>query len=211
MKKSFNDPAYSVAVYKQQVNGYQNMLAGIWPLETARTSHVNCRNLSDWFVHNLDKKIPVYDIGCGRGFYVDEMVKSEFKSVTGFEGTPNIHSIAICDPKYLIVKDITTPINVKTQGTVICLEVMEHIWQADSDYVLTNIRNLCLQDLILSWALPGQGGTGHVNERDSNYVIPLLKKYGFVLHDENTLRIRDRAGQEINYFGQSLYVFRKTE
>lgn len=203
-----NDPRYSK---QAQVKGYHEMLAGIWPMETALKSHVNCENLAHWMVHNLDPLHPVYDLGCGKGFYLKRLEEAGFKFLRGYEGTPGIRSIAYSDK--VVEQDITRIIRCieSKRGTVVCLEVMEHIPVEHTDAVMQNISNLCNGRLVLSWALPGQGGIGHVNEKDSDYVIAYARKYNFYLHDELTSAARDRAGQEINYFGRSIYVFTKVE
>lgn len=219
MRKSFNDIGFRVRNNRANVDAYTAMLnalpnnrkdSGIWPIETAMNSHINCENLAHWLIHNIDPLHPVYDLGCGKGFYLQRLSENGFKFLKGFEGTPDINLISYCPVE---VKDITKPIRVPSYatGTVLCFEVMEHIEKEFSDAVMENFRRLCNGRLVLSWAIPGQGGIGHVNERDADYVIPYARKFGFALHNELTLAARDRAGQEIQYFGKSIYVFSKVE
>lgn len=220
MRKTFNDIGFRIKNNRQNIDGYTAMLdalpnnrkdSGIWPIETAMNAHVNCENLAHWLIHNIDPLQPIYDLGCGKGFYLNKLDLAGFKFLKGFEGTEGIGLISYF--KNIVTKDITLPIRCvdSAKGTVLCFEVMEHIDQRYSDDVMNNIRRLCDTRLVLSWAIPGQGGIGHVNERDADYVIAYARKYGFVLHDELTLAARDRAGQEIGYFGKSIYVFTKVE
>ena len=50
------------------------------------------------------------------------------------------------------------------------LEVAEHIPLENEEAYLDNCCKLCEIGCILSWALPGQGGLGHVNEQPNEYV-----------------------------------------
>lgn len=212
-----DNPTYNK---REQVKGYMGMLnalpnnkkdSGIWSLETAMNAHINCENLAHWMIHNLDPLHPVYDLGCGKGFYLRALHEAGFKFLKGYEGTPDIGLISYF--KNIETRDIIEPIRCRSsqRGTVVCLEVMEHIKAEHSDAVMKNISRLCNGRLVLSWALPGQGGIGHVNEKDADYVIAYARSFGFYLHDELTIAARDRAGQEIGYFGRSIYVFTKVD
>jgi len=60
-------------------------------------------------------------------------------------------------------------------------------------------------NIILSWAIPKQGGHGHVNERDNKYVKSLFKEYHIAEKIEQKLRI----ASGFNYFHNTIMVFVK--
>ena len=53
---------------------------------------------------------------------------------------------------------------------VLSLEVGEHIPEDYEDIYLENLDRHADKIIILSWAVPEQGGFGHVNERDNGYI-----------------------------------------
>ena len=62
---------------------------------------------------------------------------------------------------------------------ILSLEVAEHIPAKYQDNFLSNIGRHAKTGIILSWAVPGQGGYHHVNNRDLTFVVSALKKLGF--------------------------------
>ena len=62
---------------------------------------------------------------------------------------------------------------------MICLEVAEHIPAKFEDIFLSNLVRHAKHGLILSWAVPGQPGHYHVNNKPLALVVQSLKKLGF--------------------------------
>ena len=62
--------------------------------------------------------------------------------------------------------------------------------------------------MVLSWALVGQGGVGHVNERDNDYVRARVCAKGYVSdwRAEEALR----AAAKFPYFRRTVMVFRRS-
>jgi hypothetical protein len=60
--------------------------------------------------------------------------------------------------------------------------------------------------LILSWALPGQGGCGHLNEQPNEYVIEQMLEKGFAFDEGESLKLR--ATVRWWWFENTLMVFR---
>ena len=53
---------------------------------------------------------------------------------------------------------------------VLSLEVGEHLPKRHEAAFLENCHRHNARGMVLSWATRGQGGTGHVNEQDNDYV-----------------------------------------
>lgn len=172
----------------------------IWPRAASKQTKVS--DLADALIEALDKSRPVYDMGCNRGYYIDRLTNAGF-DCWGFEGTPGMNHPRIK------TADLTEPLpHPEKRGTVLCLEVAEHIPSAREDAFLKNLCDYCDGTLVLSWAVPGQGGIGHTNERPMEYVVHKIQGLGFDYDEATTRSIRSRQGY-MKWFRGSLYVFRR--
>lgn len=185
---------------------------GIWSAEQARQYHVHSPGLAQWLCQNLDPHQQVYDFGCGMGYYLQKLAQHNFKKVCGFEGTPGIESMALSP--HVMQMDITTMHIMRkrhiVRGQVICLEVMEHIHRSHEENVLKTLQNFCEHTLILSWAIPGQNGLGHINCKPAAYVHAKINALGFKIDAQATAQARQAASaQPTQFFNDTLYVLRK--
>jgi hypothetical protein len=91
---------------------------------------------------------------------------------------------------------------------VLSLEVAEHLPVQYEDIFINNLDKLNKKGIVLSWALEGQGGDGHVNEKNNNYVKEKFKKLGYLndVNAENKLR---NATTNAWWFKKTIMVFRK--
>jgi hypothetical protein len=74
---------------------------------------------------------------------------------------------------------------------VISIEVGEHIPKEFEQVFIDNICSHTNSKLILSWAIVGQGGDGHVNCQNNDYIIAKLKEKGFEHDEYNSSVLRD--------------------
>jgi hypothetical protein len=63
--------------------------------------------------------------------------------------------------------------------------------------------------MVLSWAVKGQGGTGHVNEQDNGYIKEQICAKGYVNDVEAEEALR--AASKFKYFRNTVMVFRRVE
>ena len=72
---------------------------------------------------------------------------------------------------------------------------------------MENLHRFNGHGMVLSWAVKGQGGTGHVNEQDNDYVKARICAKGYVndLAAERALREAAR----FSYFKRTVMVFRR--
>lgn len=182
---------------------------GYWAGETAHIHHVHSEPLSKWIVNyfSQDKKKRIWDLGCGLGNYLKDLKDAGFQNCIGIEGDIPSKSVFQNILKY----DITNPIRNLEKGNVICLEVLEHIPEIFMDRVLRNINHLCNDILILSWAVRGQPGFGHVNCKDNHEVIPLIEKMGFMLLEQKTDEARKVIDETTPWFKNTLLIFKRIE
>lgn len=124
------------------------------------------------------------DFGCGVGTWLF-VIKNHVKEVDvlGMDfGEPAKEQLRINPDEYR-KRDLSNSINLdKMYDLCISLEVAEHINQERTDVFVENLTRA--SDIILiSAALPGQGGTEHVNEQKLSYWVEKFNRRGFELYD----------------------------
>lgn len=165
---------------------------GVWDLELAKRGHRNepilASLLSEMFRDSLK---PVFDFGCGTGYYLAELQKSGFQKehLFGLEGTPDISQIAAFDN--IQTQDLSQPFDLQKVGNVIYLEVWEHIPAEFEDVYIQNLLAHCSDWLIVSCAVPGQKGDGHVNCRTNLEVQKLIWEKSLEISKGNPVIYKD--------------------
>ena len=75
-----------------------------------------------------------------------------------------------------------------------CQEVVEHIEEAFLENLLQSLA--CGKFILMTHALPGQGGYHHVNEKPTEYWVEHLRRYNCHVLAEDTARVRKLAEAE---------------
>ena len=144
----------------------------------------------------------VIDIGCGGGEYVKFFTEQGIE-IQGVDGNPHTNSFnSMCR-----VVDLSDRISLGCFNQVISLEVGEQIPSKYEDNFIWNIANQGAEELFISWAIPGQGGIGHVNCRTNTHVRRVLFKYGYSRNQEVEELLREKA--TLPWFKNTLMSFRK--
>lgn len=184
---------------------------GIWNQQEANDYHSFDYRLARFLAHNLPKNQFLYDMGCGLGTYLEYFKSVGFQYLVGFEGE-KLNNFEIDG---IHVADLTLPIQYSITdgvvGSVICLEVAEHIPPEDTNYFLNNITPFVSQggSLVMSWAVPGQEGIGHVNCRDNFSVIAEMINRGFEFDVERSLAARNNVSNHCAWFRNTIMWFKK--
>lgn len=179
--------------------------SGYWDKNLARKYHQHSHELGSWIADFFEKHKQVHDLGCGWGKYLKDLELRSFQKLVGYEGE-------VPDNKFfdnIVAQDLTQKFEVSEKGNVICLEVAEHIPSEYTDVFLDNILNACDGKLVMSWAVRGQGGTGHVNCLDNHEAITLVENRGFKYLPKETISARSSIGQYCGWFIESLLVFER--
>lgn len=183
---------------------------GIFTPEEAATGHLFSYRLAQFIGKLLPKDKPVLDIGCGPGSYMRYLLDIGFNEVMGIEGTEE-QNFEVPKDK-IVIADITiAPPIPFYKFNIVCLEVGEHIPAEQSDKFFEYIRiNCALRGyVVMSWAIPGQDGTGHVNCQPNEWVIKKMREKGFDVLANPTLSARDVVEPHLAYFKQSILIFQK--
>lgn len=146
------------------------------------------------------------DLGCGNGYYTNYLKSVGIYSV-GIDGNPNTASLG----KDFFIFDLSKPFMFHTKDWVLSLEVGEHIPKEHEDLFINNVANLAEYGIILSWAIEGQGGDGHVNCRNNDYIVKKLQNLGFEWYEIPTTWLRSKCSPYPEtgwWFRNTLMVFR---
>jgi SAM-dependent methyltransferase len=169
---------------------------GIWTTPEEIATHQFDKRLTDAII-NLFEINTAVDIGCGNGSYTKYLIEHGIKC-RGFDGSPL--TMPPCE-----ILDFSRIQNIGKYDLVLCLEVGEHIPVIYQDTFIDNVCNAAYKNIILSWAVEGQGGDGHVNCHDNYYVIGEFQRRGFLLDAYVTNLLRLEAS--ISWFKQTVMAF----
>lgn len=171
---------------------------GIWTTKAEFETHVFdeslCRAIIDIYSGNIA------DVGCGDGRYADYLNRNGFYCI-GYDGSP-------LTKKPNIVKDFSTAQDIGKWDIVLSLEVGEHIPVEFEQVFIDNLCNATDNYIILSWAIPGQDGDGHVNCRMNEYIIGELWKRRFMYDENETRYLREKAS--VSWLKQTIMAFWKS-
>ena len=152
----------------------------------------------------LEDQTDIVDFGCGNADYAKRLTQGG-KKVDAFDGNPNTVEMTGGFAKIL---DLSQNFDLKTKyECVISLEVGEHIPKEKEQTYLDNLDRHSTQCIILSWALPGQGGDGHVNEQPNEYIVGEMEKRGYNHYEEASNYFRSVAN--LWWFKKTIMVFIK--
>lgn len=180
---------------------------GFWSGDNAHLHHVKCEPLAVWLLEYLkdQKENKIYDFGCGLGYYLDFLSNRGFSNCTGFEGDIPVNKIF----QNIVKQDLTVPFSIKERGTCIFFEVAEHIPSEHEEILLKNVVGACNDKIIMSWAVRGQSGLGHVNCLNNDEVIDRMKNLGFSYLKEDSISARSVDLSSAPWFKNTIMIFKK--
>jgi hypothetical protein len=147
----------------------------------------------------------INDLGSGSQAKYSLVLKDSGFSVNAFDYNVEIRKISSI-PTFVI--DLTEIQFIKKTDLTICLEVGEHVPKKYEDILIENISNSSSRFLILSWAIIGQDGHGHVNCKTNFEVINLFRLKGWILDYEETELLRNSSS--LSWFQNTIFVFKNS-
>lgn len=125
----------------------------------------------------------VVDVGCGPGAWM-RAFKQRGCTVLGYDGDYVDRVALMVDPSEFRVADIRLPL-VDKEGPydlAVSLEVGEHLPDESAATLVKSLVDLA-PVVLFSAAIPGQGGTLHINEQWQSYWAELFQAQGYVAID----------------------------
>ena len=154
-----------------------------------------CSEIWDWCIDELNVK-SMLDVGCGLGYSMEYFNKKGVE-VFGVDGSPSAIAKNVMPKKYLCQHDYTKGkwIPNKTVDLIWSSEFLEHVEaQYESNFMET--FKYASKYLMITFAIPGQGGHHHVNLQYSDYWIERFEAIGFKYEEELTMKARKLLPQE---------------
>jgi hypothetical protein len=177
---------------------------GAWIQDESWSGHTYIEPMSEILLTFVEKHSPslVYDFGCGWGDYAKDISDTGIEAI-GFEAYPDTSFYSNIQEL-----DLSKPHTLERKADMsISLEVGEHIPAEFEQNFIDNICNNTKDVLVLSWAIEGQDGDGHINCRNNDYVIAEVEKRGFVF-DDSILHLR-HVTDGLKWFHDSLMLFNR--
>ncbi|XP_071180722.1 uncharacterized protein [Mytilus edulis] len=152
------------------------------------------------------KNKSIGSFGDGPGAYKREILKLGLvQSYTSFDGAPYCEETS---EGRVVFMDLTIPqYGIQQFDWILSLEVAEHIPKAYENIYLDNLFRHAKEGIILSWAVPGQGGLSHINNQPLQHVVDVMEKNGFTIDQSISKVLQDSA--ELPWIKSNLYVYRR--
>ncbi len=118
----------------------------------------------------------VIDVGCGEGIWA-AVFEAEGVPAVGVDGAYVRPERRLVD-RY-VAWDLREPLPALGRyDLAVCLEVAEHLPAASAGTLVADLAGLA-DRILFSAAVPGQGGTDHINEQPHDYWIERFVRAGF--------------------------------
>ena len=123
----------------------------------------------------------VADVGAGVGGYgmFMRLLNPRSPPVASLDGAENIEAWSGDRVEFFDVSSAADVQGVEPVEWVMSIEMAEHVPRSLEAAVVANLHWLNTKGIVLTWALPGQPGSGHINGRSNRYVHSLLHQLGY--------------------------------
>ncbi|HEX8771823.1 MAG TPA: methyltransferase domain-containing protein [Acidimicrobiales bacterium] len=144
------------------------------------------------------------DVGCGVGAWVAAADALGVESV-GVDGDWVNREQLLCRPEQFIAHDLAQPFDLGRRFELVsCLEVAEHLEPEQGETLVASLVGHG-DAVLFSAAMPGQGGTHHVNEQWPSYWAAKFDAHGFEVFD--VIRSQIWSDQRIKLFYRQNVLF----
>lgn len=180
---------------------------GVWTKPEVAGQHCFSYRLAEFLATFLPRDKRVFDLGCGLGTYSKYLKDVGFRDVVAIEGE-DLEELFETNVR---VHDLTEPLDIGPllPGSVIALEIGEHIPGELMGKFIDNIDTCCDGLLVLSWAIRGQDGYGHINTLDNYEIIGIMQDRGFKFLLGPSRDARAVIENHVSWFKNTILIFQK--
>ena len=123
------------------------------------------------------------DVGCGVATWLSVLNRAGVPDVVGMDGDYVDRSMLKIPGERFVPTDLRRPPPVsRSFDLALCLEVAEHLPEANAEGLVRHLTSLA-PVVVFSAAVPGQGGTDHINEQWQDYWRSRFAAQGFAAYD----------------------------
>ena len=192
-----------------QLGGAKVTTTGAWKLEKSYNYFLDrglVAALAQLFRRGTKSSRPTsLELGAGMGCYTSAL-RSVGVDARGVDGAPGIDGLT---SSLVGFANLAQPQQLGLADWVYSFEVGEHIPQAFEGAFMRNLVSHARLGLVLSWNVMAGAGRGHVNARNTTYLIDTLTRdHGLTYAAAATDTLR-RAISVTYWIGDSIMVFRK--
>src|SRR5262245_16248653 len=111
----------------------------------------------------------VVDVGCGLGSWLKAFIEAGAERICGIDGDCVNRDALLIPPETFVGKDLTRPFEIPGAfDLAISVEVAEHL-SDEAGACLVRALSKVAPLVLFSAAIPGQGGSRHINEQWPSY------------------------------------------
>jgi SAM-dependent methyltransferase len=134
-------------------------------------------------VNELLQPASVLDVGCGVGTWLAEWNKAGVPDLVGIDGDYVSKASLQVRRDRFVSADLRKPFSLGRRFDLVqSLEVAEHLDEACADTFVESLASHG-DTVLFSAAIPGQGGTHHVNEQWPSYWSEKFARAGYTVYD----------------------------
>lgn len=131
-------------------------------------------------IMRLIKPRSVCDVGCGLGTWLGVFRQHGAETILGIDGAHVAPELLQIPSREFLAMDLAQPLDLdRSFDLAVSLEVAEHLPAQIAPAFVRSLARLA-PIVLFSAAVPGQGGTGHVNEQWQDYWANLFEAEGFL-------------------------------
>lgn len=125
----------------------------------------------------------VIDVGCGVGTWTSKFIECGVPEVLGIDGAYVNQALLKIPADKFLPCDLNRTIDLgRTFDLAVCVEVAEHLPASRAESFVRDLTALAPR-VLFSAAIPGQGGTNHINEQFLSYWVAQFAKRDYVMLD----------------------------
>jgi hypothetical protein len=149
----------------------------------------------------------VIDFGCGMGEWLKVFQDNGVSDICGIDGSYIDKDNLLINKDSFIEHDLNNFIDTKKFDLAVCLEVAEHLKSSSSNLIVEMLIKAS-NNIVFSAAIPGQGGTGHINEQLHSFWADKFIQNGYNASD--TLRLKFMNDKRVPFwYRQNIFIFSK--